>query len=87
MACTRPSLPVIAALVTMKYIDLDSLPWYTKQQLAEHQLDRAIRLLLDEKDAISAVTLAGAAEEILGKLVELQGGTHSLKGSSMSASL
>jgi hypothetical protein len=80
MACTRPSLPVIAALVTMKYIDLDSLPWYTKQQLAEHQLDRAIRLLLDEKDAISAVTLAGAAEEILGKLVELQGGTHSLKG-------
>jgi hypothetical protein len=64
----------------MGRIDLDSLPWYTKQELAEHQLDRAIRLLLDEQDAISAVTLAGAAEEILGKLVEQRGGTHSLKG-------
>ena len=60
----------------MKYIDLDSLPTYTKQELAEHQLNRAIRLLLDEKDAISAITLAGAAEEILGELVKLNGGTH-----------
>ena len=63
----------------MKHIDLDSLPSYTKQELAEHQLDRAIRLLLDEGDAISAITLAGAAEELLGKLVEAGGGTHSLQ--------
>ena len=63
----------------MKHIDLDALPSYTKQQLAEHQLDRAIRLLLDEDDAISAITLAGAAEEILGTLLELQGGKHSLQ--------
>lgn len=63
----------------MKHIDLDSLPTYTKQELAEHQLDRAIRLLLDESDAISAVTLAGAAEDILGTLVEAGGGTHSLQ--------
>lgn len=62
----------------MKYIDLDALPWYSRRQVAEHQLDRAIRLLLEEKDAISALTLAGAAEEILGALVELAGGRHSL---------
>lgn len=64
----------------MKTIDLDSLPWYTKQELAEHQLDRAIRLLLDEDDAISATTLAGAADEILGNLVRLRGKKHSLDG-------
>ncbi|MFM7294634.1 MAG: hypothetical protein ACKO1K_07475 [Burkholderiales bacterium] len=46
--------------------------------LAEHQLDCAIRLLLDHNDPISAITLAGAAEEILGKLVAIQGGKHSL---------
>ncbi|WP_227818042.1 hypothetical protein [Nitrogeniibacter aestuarii] len=62
----------------MIIIDVDSLPFYTKQELAEHQLDRAIRLLLDENDAISAITLAGAAEEILGKLVQRAGGTHAL---------
>lgn len=64
----------------MATTDLDSLPWYTKRQVAEHQLDCAIRLLLDECDAISATTLAGAAEEILGKLVTLQGKKHSLDG-------
>jgi hypothetical protein len=58
----------------VKYLDLDALPSYTKQQLASHQLDRAIKLLLDENDAISAITLAGAAEEILGEMVKHQGG-------------
>lgn len=62
----------------MKYIDLDALPWYSKKKVAEHQLDRAIRLLLDDHDAISAVTLAGAAEEILGKLVEASGEKSSI---------
>ena len=60
-------------------MDLDSLPTYTKLQVAQHQVDRAIRLLLDEHDPISAITLAGAAEEILGKMIQLQGGTHSLE--------
>jgi hypothetical protein len=63
----------------LKSINLDSLPVYTKQELAEHQLDKAIQLLLDENDPICAITLAGAAEEILGKLVELEGKKHSLK--------
>lgn len=68
---------VFVAYITlgvMKYIDLDSLPSYTKQELALHQLDRAIQLLLDEGDAISAITLGGASEEILGEMVKLHGG-------------
>lgn len=60
----------------MKHIDLDALPWFSKQQVAEHQLDRAIRLLLGEGDAISAVNLAGAAEEILGELVSTSSGSQ-----------
>lgn len=61
-------------LGVMNYIDLDSLPSFTKQELAMHQLDRAIQLLLDENDAISSITLGGAAEEILGEMVKRQGG-------------
>jgi hypothetical protein len=48
-------------------------PELSKLQIAEHQLDRAIQLLLDENDYVCAVTLAGASEEILGKLLELRG--------------
>ena len=47
-------------------------------EVAERQLNRSIRLFLDEKDFVSSITLAGAAEEILGYLVELAGGTHQL---------
>jgi len=65
---------VYITLGVMKYIDLDSLPSYTKKELALHQLDRAIQLLLDDNDAISAITLGGASEEILGEMVKLRGG-------------
>lgn len=41
----------------------------TKLQAAEHQLNVAIRLFLTG-DYLSSLTLAGAAEEILGKLSE-----------------
>ncbi|WP_427501523.1 hypothetical protein ACQE3E_08765 [Methylomonas sp. MED-D] len=41
----------------------------SKVDIASAQLDRAIQLYVDKTDLISAVTLAGAAEEILGKLV------------------
>jgi hypothetical protein len=50
----------------------------SKIEVAEHQLNAAIRLYLDEDDFVSAITLAGAAEEILGKLLEKQGRQHSL---------
>ena len=51
----------------------------SKLEVAEHQLNVAIRLYLDEDDFVSAITLAGAAEEILGKLLEKQGRKHSLE--------
>jgi len=44
----------------------------TKLEVASHQLDVAIRLFLDG-DYLSSLTLAGAAEEILGKLCERAG--------------
>lgn len=59
----------------MKTIYLDSLPSYTKLELAQHQLNKAIELILDENDCISAITLAGAAEEILGDILRHQGET------------
>lgn len=40
-----------------------------KIEAASHQLDWAIRLLLDHDAPIPAITLAGAAEEILGRAV------------------
>ena len=51
---------------------------YTKQEIAERQLDRAVILLLDEKDVVSAITLAGAAEEILSRILAKQNKTSAL---------
>lgn len=45
----------------------------TKRKIAEIQLCRAVQLLADENDPISALTLAGAAEEILGKIAKSRG--------------
>lgn len=45
----------------------------SKLDIATAQLNTAIALYLDDKDLISAITLAGAAEEILGKLAEKVG--------------
>lgn len=39
----------------------------TKKSIATTQLDKAIELYIEGSDLISALTLAGAAEEILGK--------------------
>ena len=46
--------------------------------VSERQLDRAIQLFLDDKDYYSSGTLAGAAEEILGKLLLRAGKEHAL---------
>lgn len=59
-------------------LDLDDLPTFTKAEVAAHQLERALRLFLDEGDYVCAITLAGACEEILGKLLEKSGKEHSL---------
>jgi hypothetical protein len=59
-------------------LDLTELPTFTKLELAEHQLERALKLFLDEKDYVCAITLAGVSEEILGKLLEKDGKEHAL---------
>ena len=50
-----------------------------KLALAEIQLHRAILVFLNDKDFPSAATLAGAAEEILGKYVLKAGGKPSVE--------
>lgn len=50
----------------------------TKLEIAEHQLKKALELFLVDSDYVSAITLAGAAEEILGKLRAASGEEHAL---------
>lgn len=51
---------------------------YNQADVASAQLDAAIRLFLDDEDYFSSATLAGAADEIFGKMIEDQGGKNSL---------
>lgn len=46
--------------------EFDRLFRINKTNIALHQIERAILLFLNEKDFICAITLSGAAEEILG---------------------
>lgn len=48
----------------------------TNLEIAKRQLDRSISLFFNEKDFVSSLTLAGASEEILGKLLNKQGIPH-----------
>jgi hypothetical protein len=50
----------------------------TKIDVARLQLERAIDLFVNSTDFVSAITLVGAAEEILGKLVEDLGKKNAL---------
>lgn len=59
-------------------LNLDEMPTFSKREVAAHQLERALRLFLDENDHVCAITLAGASEEILGKLLEQAGQEHAL---------
>lgn len=52
---------------------------YDVEEVALQQLETALRLWQDEYDSISAITLAGAAEELLGKLLEEEGRTNALE--------
>ncbi|PWF67217.1 hypothetical protein CBX98_24470 [Vibrio sp. T9] len=47
-----------------------------KQAIALHRLDKAIQLYFDEQDYICALTLSGASEEILGKIVSNTGSAN-----------
>ena len=46
---------------------------FSKQEIAERQLTRALKLFFEDKDYISVITLAGASEEILGLLLKADG--------------
>ncbi|MEZ5415569.1 MAG: hypothetical protein R3F03_14785 [Opitutaceae bacterium] len=46
---------------------------YSKRRIAEIQIGRAIKVLAEAADEISAITLAGAAEEILGQKLRATG--------------
>jgi hypothetical protein len=59
-------------------VDLGELITLTKLEVAEHQLDLAVELFLDRRDYVASITLAGASEEILGKLLEACGESHVL---------
>jgi len=49
---------------------LMSIKRLTKTDIAKSQLDSALTFYLEDRELVSAITLAGAAEEILGKLCE-----------------
>jgi hypothetical protein len=57
----------------------------TKFDIAVQQLDDAITFYLENRNLVSAVTLAGAAEEILSKLCEERGKPSSLSHHAESA--
>jgi len=46
---------------------------YTKSKLALIQLERALELFFDEEDYISAITLAGASEDITRSMLKRDG--------------
>jgi hypothetical protein len=46
---------------------------YQRIDLAKEQLDVGLELFLSQRSVVSALTLAGAAEEILGKTLSLRG--------------
>lgn len=48
-------------------------------ELAAEQLGTAIELFLAERSDVSVLTLAGAAEEILGRAVKLAGGENAMQ--------
>lgn len=59
-------------------VALRDMQTFSYLALATHQMERALRLFLDEGDYICAITLAGAGEEILGRLLEESGRQHAL---------
>ena len=53
--------------------NFDKLTTLSQIEIAVHQLEKSISLFINEKDFICAITLAGAADGILGGLLKRQG--------------
>lgn len=56
-----------------------TLTTITPQEIASAQLEKALKLYMRGEELINAITLAGAAEEILGKLARAEGKASSLE--------
>jgi hypothetical protein len=54
---------------------------YAKQEIAFHQIETALLLFFEAGDLFSVITLAGAAEEILGQLLRRQAEKPGAEGS------
>ena len=59
-------------------LEIELFVTFSKMDIAKSQLDTAIALYLGGSDLVSAITLAGAADEILGKSVRGLGGKSAL---------
>ena len=57
-----------------------NLQRFTRQEIALHQLETALALFSGQGDLFSVITLAGAAEEILGQLLQQRGGYQGMRG-------
>jgi hypothetical protein len=53
---------------------------FTKQEIALRQIETALALYFSRGDLFSVITLAGAAEEILGQLLEQQKSSEGVRG-------
>jgi hypothetical protein len=51
----------------------------TKKEIAKIQLEKAIDCFIHEKDMVSAITLAGASEELLGNIIRENDGKYALE--------
>ncbi|MEJ1422113.1 MAG: hypothetical protein Q2484_16470 [Candidatus Sedimenticola sp. (ex Thyasira tokunagai)] len=59
---------------------MDNYVILNKIDIAKQQIERAIDLFLHEQDYISSITLAGAADEVLGKMVDNSGVSSAYSG-------
>ena len=57
-----------------------NIQMFAKQEIALRQIDTALELFSRQGDLFSVITLAGAAEEILGQLLEQRSGKVGLRG-------
>jgi hypothetical protein len=53
---------------------------FAKQEIALHQIETALGLFSSQGDLFSVITLAGAAEEILGGLLQERSGNQGFRG-------
>lgn len=60
-------------MLKAEQMNTSDIPSYTKLELAEIQLNRAIKLLVHDGDVVSSITLSGAADDIIWKSLQKTG--------------